>query len=220
MKANYGACMAEVFRHEGGYGNDPHDPGGETNMGISKRSYPKEDIRGMTKERAAAIYRRDFWDACKCDDLPSGLDLVTFDAAVNSGPSRAAKWLQQAIGVDADGKIGPQTIAAAKSTYAPAAVQRAIGFRLAFMRSAKSADGKRLWDRYGTGWQRRCDEVQALAEHMAMGSTAMPPIIPDAAPITAKPVGGGIASVPDDKSSWLYRLLTLLAALFQKNRRN
>jgi lysozyme family protein len=189
MKANFEACMAEVFKHEGGYVNDPHDPGGETNMGISKRSYPKENIRGMTRERAAQIYRKDFWDKLKCDDLPAGLDLVAFDAGVNSGPARGAKWLQQAVGVDADGKIGPQTIAAAQTTYGPAAVQRAIGFRLAFMMAAKAPGGKRLWDDFGKGWQRRCDEVQALAERMAMGQTAMPPIIPDAPPITSKPVG-------------------------------
>ena len=107
MKANFEACMAEVFKHEGGYVNDPHDPGGETNMGISKRSYPKENIRGMTRARAAQIYRKDFWDKLKCDDLPAGLDLVAFDAGVNSGPARGAKWLQQAVGVTADGKIGP-----------------------------------------------------------------------------------------------------------------
>lgn len=190
MKANFDACMAEVFRHEGGYANNPQDPGGETNRGISRRSYPKEDIRGMTQERAALIYRRDFWDACKCDDLPSGIDLATFDAAVNSGPYRAAKWLQQAVGVDADGKIGPQTITAAKTTYGPAAVQRAIGFRLAFMRAAKGPGGKRLWDDFGKGWQRRCDEVQALAERMAMGQTAMPPIIPDAPPAQAQKPSG------------------------------
>lgn len=192
MKANFDACMAEVFRHEGGYANNPQDPGGETNMGISKRSYPKEDIRGMTKERAAEIYRRDFWNACKCDDLPSGLDLVAFDAAVNSGPSRSAKWLQQAVGANVDGKIGPNTIAAAKATYGPAAVQRAIGFRLSFMKAAKGANGKPLWPTFGKGWQRRCDEVQALAEKMAMGPTSMPPIIPDAAP-THAPQPSGLA---------------------------
>ena len=79
MKANFEACMAEVFKHEGGYVNDPHDPGGETNMGISKRSYPKENIRGMTRARAAQIYHKDFWDKLKCDDLPAGLDLVAFE---------------------------------------------------------------------------------------------------------------------------------------------
>ena len=134
MKANFDKCLAEVLRHEGGYVNHRKDPGGETNMGISKRSYPKEDIRGMTRERAAAIYRRDFWNRVRGDDLPDGLDMVAFDAAVNSGPSRGAKWLQQGVGVTADGKIGPATIAAAKSTYAPAAVQRAVGFRMAFLK--------------------------------------------------------------------------------------
>lgn len=161
MKANFEACMAEVFKHEGGYVNDPHDPGGETNMGISKRSYPKENIRGMTRERAAQIYRKDFWDKLKCDDLPAGLDLVAFDAGVNSGPARGAKWLQQAVGVTADGKIGPATLMAAKSTYAPAAIMRAVGFRQSFLMQLPT------WYRYGNGWKERLESIEKVAGEMA-----------------------------------------------------
>ena len=96
--ADFNKAIPIILAHEGGWVDDPADPGGETNMGISKRSYPKENIRGMTRERAAQIYRKDFWDKLKCDDLPAGLDLVAFDAGVNSGPARGAKWLQQAVG--------------------------------------------------------------------------------------------------------------------------
>ena len=84
MKANFEQCLAHVLRSEGGYVNDPNDPGGETNMGISKRAYPHENIKGMTRARAATIYRRDYWDAVQGDSLPAGLDLVAFDPAVNS----------------------------------------------------------------------------------------------------------------------------------------
>ena len=178
MKANFEACMAEVFKHEGGYVNDPHDPGGETNLGISKRSYPKEDIRNMTRARAAQIYRRDFWDKLRCDELPDGLDLVAFDAAVNSGPSRGAKWLQQALGVTADGKVGLATIGAAKNTYAPAAVMRAIGFRRAFLKSLPT------WERYKNGWNKRLDSVEAVASAMAGHDV---PVRPDVEPVAPQP---------------------------------
>ena len=178
MKANFEACMAEVFKHEGGYVNDPHDPGGETNMGISKRSYPKENIRGMTRARAAQIYRRDFWDKLRCDELPDGLDLVAFDAAVNSGPSRGAKWLQQALGVAVDGKVGLATIGAAKNTYTPAAVLRAVGFRRAFLKTLPT------WERYKNGWTKRLDSVEAVASAMAGHDV---PVRPDVEPVTPQP---------------------------------
>lgn len=200
MKANFDRCMTEVFKHEGGYVNHPSDPGGETNMGISKRSYPKEDIRGMTRERASQIYRRDFWAKIKGDDLPAGLDMVAFDAAVNSGPSRGAKWLQQALGVPADGKIGPVTINAARQQYAPAAIQRAIGFRMAFLK------GLPTWSKFGKGWAKRLQAVEAAALDMA-GTDI--PVRPDVEPLPPKSAAG-----------WWVQLLTLIAALFHKSRRN
>lgn len=178
MKANFDACMAEVFKYEGGYVNDQHDPGGETNLGISKRSYPKEDIRNMTRARAAQIYRRDFWDKLRCDELPAGLDLVAFDAAVNSGPSRGAKWLQQALGVAVDGKVGLATIGAAKNTYTPAAVLRAVGFRRAFLKTLPT------WERYKNGWTKRLDSVEAVASAMAGHDV---PVRPDVEPVTPQP---------------------------------
>ena len=178
MKANFDACMAEVFKYEGGYVNDQHDPGGETNLGISKRSYPKENIRGMTRARAAQIYRRDFWDKLRCDELPAGLDLVAFDAAVNSGPARGAKWLQQALGVAVDGKVGLATIGAAKNTYAPAAVMRAIGFRRAFLKTLPT------WERYKNGWNKRLDSVEAVASAMAGHDV---PVRPDVEPVAPQP---------------------------------
>ena len=159
MQNNFDACMAKVFASEGGYVNDDRDPGGETNFGISKRSYPNEDIRNMTKARAALIYRRDFWNAVKGDELPAGLDLVAFDAAVNSGPSRGAKWLQSAIGVAADGRIGPQTLAAAR-TAPSTAIDRACNARLGWLRTLST------WKHYGNGWTRRVEGVRDLAHDM------------------------------------------------------
>ncbi|MBT0780590.1 glycosyl hydrolase 108 family protein [Paracoccus sp. pheM1] len=165
MKSNFDRCLAEVLRHEGGYVNDPHDPGGETNMGISKRSYPNENIKGMTRARAAEIYRRDYWNPVRGDDLPAGLDLVAFDAAVNSGVSRGAKWLQSALGAPADGKIGPQTLAAAKAAHPEAVIDRATGARLAWLRTLKT------WSRYGKGWTRRVESVREKAIAMSKATT-------------------------------------------------
>lgn len=161
MKANFDRCMSAVFSHEGGYVHDPNDPGGETNMGISKRSYPNEDIRNMTRVRAAQIYRRDFWNAVKGDDLPPGLDLVAFDAAVNSGPSRGAKWLQSSLGVTADGVIGPQTLKAAREAQPTAVIDRACDKRLGWLRTLST------WKHYGNGWTSRVEGVRDLAHEMS-----------------------------------------------------
>jgi len=179
MKTNFDRSMAEVFAHEGGYSDDPLDPGGETNFGISKRSYPNENIKGMTRERAATIYRRDFWNAVKGDDLPAGLDLVAFDAAVNSGPSRGAKWLQSALGVPADGKIGPKTIAAAKAANVPAVIDRVRNARLAWLKTLPT------WGRYGKGWTARVESIRAEAKDMAKKPAEPVPTTPATNPIAA-----------------------------------
>ena len=168
MKDNFERCLAHVLASEGGYVNDPVDPGGETNMGISKRSYPKEDIRNMTRARAAQIYRRDFWDPVRGDDLPPGLDLVAFDGAVNSGVSRGARWLQQALGVTADGKVGPQTLAAARQAHPEAVIDRACDLRMGFLR------GLPTWSRFGKGWSSRVNSVRDTAISMSINPAASP----------------------------------------------
>ncbi|MEG3640458.1 glycoside hydrolase family 108 protein [Magnetococcus sp. PR-3] len=104
-----------ILAHEGGYVNDPDDPGGETKFGISKRAYPNVDIAALTREDAVALYHRDYWQPIHGDDLPPLLAMAVFDAAVNQGVSRAAKLLQKSLRVTADGKIGPQTLAATKN---------------------------------------------------------------------------------------------------------
>lgn len=105
-------AFAAVIGHEGGYVNDPNDPGQETKFGISKRAYPKEDIAALTLERAKELYRADYWDRLKADELPEWIALPLFDFAVNSGVYTATRALQRALGVKADGELGPQTRAA------------------------------------------------------------------------------------------------------------
>jgi lysozyme family protein len=94
------------------YENVPGDPGGETKFGIDKASHPKEDIRNLTRKQAQAIYWDEYWNAVRANDLPVPLDWVVTDIAVNNGRVRAIKWLQEAIGVTADGQFGPKTKAA------------------------------------------------------------------------------------------------------------
>jgi lysozyme family protein len=160
------ACVAEVLRHEGGYVDHPRDPGGCTNRGITRRtleawrrtSVTCEDVRALDEAEARAIYRAHYWNAVHGDELPAGLDLVAFDAAVNSGRRRAALWLQEALGVPADGVIGPQTLRAARGAKDRAAViARACELRLTFLRSLDT------WSDFGRGWSRRVRAVRQAA---------------------------------------------------------
>lgn len=105
-----------ILAAEGGFVHDPRDPGGTTKFGISKKAYPKLDIKNLTPELAAEIYERDYWDRCQCGKLPKGLDLAVFDCAVNQGPQVAATLLQAAVGAKPDGVIGKKTLAAAKES--------------------------------------------------------------------------------------------------------
>lgn len=99
-----------VLAEEGGYVNNPADPGGETNFGISKRQYPDTDIRNLTKDQAKAIYKNDFWAFVQGDKLPIGIALVLMDSAVNMGPTTAIHILQDALNIASDGKLGPFTL--------------------------------------------------------------------------------------------------------------
>lgn len=182
MKSNFETCLAKVLEYEGGYVNDPKDPGGETNYGISKRAYPNENIKGMTRSRAAVIYRRDYWNKVRGDDLPSGLDLVAFDAAVNSGVSRGAKWLQMALGVPADGVIGNKTLSAAAIAHPTTVINRACDYRMAFLRQLGT------WGRFGKGWSNRVESVRAKS--LAMSMVQAP-----AAPTTVSAGNGILAAI-------------------------
>ena len=144
------------------------------------RKVTKAEVKALTRDEAALIYRRNYWDKVRGDDLPAGLDLVAFDGAVNSGVSRGAKWLQAALEVQPDGKIGPITVSAANLADADDVIHRALDARLTFLR------GLRTWATFGRGWQRRVDEVRATALRMAKPAPkppAPPPVVtPEAAP--------------------------------------
>lgn len=138
-----------LLGNEGGYTLDPADPGGETNFGISKRSYPDVDIKNLTREQAKEIYLRDFWTGGQMNQYDGALAFQVFDAAVNHGIRRAIKLLQSAAGVKPDGNVGPVTINAVQSMRVPDALALFIAARLDFWR------GLSTWDSFGRGWAGR-----------------------------------------------------------------
>lgn len=155
-------ALSVILEHEGGYVNDPRDPGGETNMGISKRAYPHLDIHSLTRDQVAEIYRRDYWDKLSCDKLNWSVALCVFDAGVNSGIGRAAKWLQQALnacgkGVATDGMIGPQTILAATLCDPRDVIEAFSGIRKSFLRNSLN------YLLYGKGWTARVNDTYRQA---------------------------------------------------------
>ena len=146
---NFDTAFEKLIGHEGGYVNDPRDPGGETKFGISKRSYPGEDIAGMTLERAKVLYLRDFWGPAGCDAVPDAVRFDLFDMAVNSGVRAAVKTLQKVVGETEDGILGPRTLQAVQSMPGPRLVARFNGARLEFMASLST------WPAFSRGWARR-----------------------------------------------------------------
>ena len=172
-------ALAKVLVHEGGYVNDPRDPGGATNRGVTRRTYdgyrkrlglPSKPVRGISQTEVGEIYRRQYWAAVRGDDLPAGVDYVLFDGAVNSGPVQSVKWLQRALGVKVDGVMGEATVAAAEAYPDHDALVAAIlARRLAFLQSLKT------WKAFGKGWGRRVAEVKAIGQAWATGSVGPQP---------------------------------------------
>ncbi len=144
---NFDIAFDRLISHEGGYVNDPQDPGGETNWGISKRSYPNVDIQNLTREQAKEIYRKDFWDVL--GDAHPAIKFQVFDFAVNSGVGTAIRKLQAAIGVADDGKWGAVSASKLKAMDLNDVLMRYAAQRLLFMTSLS------VWDRFGRGWARR-----------------------------------------------------------------
>ncbi len=158
---NFAACFAFTLGAEGGYSDNPGDPGnwtggsvgnGElrgTKYGISAAAYPSLDIANLTEAQAEDIYRRDYWAALHGDELPLPVALVAFDAAVNAGPRRAVAWLQQACGQAADGKLAPATFNALTQGDPAAIAREALVRRLEFSTHLAT------WPSFGLGWSRR-----------------------------------------------------------------
>lgn len=176
VASTYTSAMKHLRRDEGGYVNHPSDPGGATNHGVTQAVYDAQrkrlglktrSVRDITEAEVEAIYRAQYADKVRYDDLPAGVDYATLDAAVNSGVSRGAKWLQASIGVSADGAVGPQTVAKAKASHTVKTVKAICSRRLAFVQSLKT------WSVFGRGWGRRIAGVEANAVAMALAAGGM-----------------------------------------------
>ena len=144
-----------VLGLEGGYVNDPDDPGGETRYGISKRAYPELDIKGLIKSQAITIYRQDYWEANHVGSLPRMLQMAYFDCCVNSGGRQAALLLQRTVGVTQDGIVGRKTLTAA-NMYPGILYQDFLAERALFYTRLKT------FDKYGRGWLRRLFKVNSF----------------------------------------------------------
>lgn len=172
MDRNFERSLAEVLKHEGGWVNHPKDPGGATMKGVTlatfrgtvKPNATKEDLRKITDDQLRVVYRRHFWDKVLGAELPDGLDHAVFDFAVNSGPGRAVRVLQQVVGARVDGIVGPKTLDAIRELPLGTVIGRLCDERLAYMQRIKNRKtGERLWPTFGKGWSRRVDGVRAFA---------------------------------------------------------
>ena len=169
MKDNFEQCLALVLKSEGGFVNNVKDPGGMTNLGVTKAVWEnwvghpvtEADMRALGPKDVAPLYKANYWDKIGGDSLPLGVDYATFDMAVNSGVNRAAKTLQQILGVTpVDGQIGPATLRACEEANAREVATRVCESRLAFLQSLST------YATFGKGWSRRVSDVERLAFNM------------------------------------------------------
>ena len=158
MPIKFDDIIEVVLHHEGGYVNDPKDPGGETNFGIAKRSHPDVDIKNLTEEGAKEIYKEHYWDRNKVEDLPENLRHIYFDMCVNQGRSRAVRIMQRAANakganLKVDGGMGPKTIAAMDGVE----LDRVRAYRVKYY--ADLVTRKPDLEKFYFGWFRRALEV-------------------------------------------------------------
>ena len=172
---NFDTIMDHVFESEGGYVDHPSDPGGPTNMGITIHTMKalqmdldmdgdidRDDVRLVTRPIAESIYKSMYWKPVKADLLPSGLDLVLVDAAINSGPRASVRWLQRALGVKADGALGPVTLGAVRASQSLSElIKDTIQERLNSVRSFRN------YDVFGRGWENRIASTLHRAQELA-----------------------------------------------------
>ena len=168
MKENFDKCLAMLLEHEGGYVNSKHDRGGMTNLGVTKRVYDEwigresteQEMRDLTPDDVAPIYKKNYWDRVKGDSLPSGLDWACFDWAVNSGSGRPSKAVQRAVGATQDGAIGNQTLGLVAEKDPKFIIDYVYTVRQAFYESLDD------FKHFGRGWSRRNTETLHQAMEM------------------------------------------------------
>lgn len=153
MRENFEHAFRELIENERGFSNDPNDPGGATMWGITEVVARKHGYAGEMKDLpqplAKQISKYEYWDSINGDELPNEIDFQVFDAAYNSGPVQAKRWLQQAVGVTPDGVIGAETLAHVRTMDPDKATMRFDAYRLTFLASLKT------WPSFGKGWVNR-----------------------------------------------------------------
>lgn len=175
MYDNFDKALQLVLKHEGGFVNHPLDPGGATNKGVTLQTFRRffgaaktvDDLHAITAGQLAHVYRSGYWDKCCCDQLPGGVDYAVFDVAVNSGPGRAAEFLQAAVGAAQDGAIGPNTLDLVAAREPATLINAVCDRRLAFLQ------GLGTFGVFGKGWTRRVAEVRGKALEMLGGTCAV-----------------------------------------------
>jgi len=168
MQSNWPQSFRLMLASEGGFSNHPSDPGGRTNLGVTQatwenwigRQSDESEMRSLTADKVEPMYRKKYWDAVRGDELPTGIDYLMFDFAVNAGAGRAIKTLQTSIGVAADGAFGPITMAAMKSYEPVKLIERFSQAKEDFYRSLNT------FDVFGKGWLNRVAKVKAEALKM------------------------------------------------------
>lgn len=191
MKQNFQTLLNHVFQTEGGFVNDPRDPGGMTNHGVTKEvweafvghSVDEDDMRALTSSDVAPVYKANYWDKVSGDALPDGVDYAVFDFAVNSGIKEAAMVLQQIVGVETDGSIGPKTLAALADHVPAEVVIKVCDTRQHFLEHLTT------FAIYGHGWTTRIANVKALSIQMALhpSEAAVEPEVAQIDPLTEVP---------------------------------
>lgn len=169
MKGNWDRCFAMVIESEGGFVDHPKDPGGMTNLGVTRKNWEaylsrgvsEAEMRALTPDVVKPFYKVMYWDKIKGNDLPAGVDFTVFDYAVNSGVSHAAKCLQRAIGSVPDGLIGPKSLQALNACDIEETIESICDMRLDFLK------GLSAFETFGKGWTRRVEQVELKATSMA-----------------------------------------------------
>lgn len=164
MKDNFNECFKLLMISEGGYSNHKDDPGGKTKFGITeqtwidynKSSFSRSNLRiaDISQTMAKKVYKKEYWDKSKCEQLPPGVDYCVFDAGVHSGVPQSVKWLQQCVRVKDDGIIGKDTLKECEYCLPWHVIDEFCNIRLIFLKSLKT------WEVFGKGWNSRVESVK------------------------------------------------------------
>ena len=208
MDRNFERSLKLVLKHEGGFVNHPSDPGGATNKGITIATYRRyvkkngtvADLKAISDAQVAFVYRKQYWDAVRAGDLPSGVDYAVFDFGVNSGPSRAIKFLQRVVGVEQDGLIGPATLRAVNELSAASIIEELCNARMKFLR------GLNTWETFKRGWTSRVVGVEDEALKMAKV------VVPKPKPPVADPV---VPAPPEKPAPVKQSVWAIIVAIFK-----